>query len=140
MREAEFLVLLEKEKPGFAPRSLFVDKKTGITVQEAIEGAPANRRLTEAHISWQMDAGISGEMISLREEAERLSRQAVGLKDIDQGTRDVLSRVLSEIDDPFLLPAAWVHEDFAPWNLKQPPSGTLTAIDWESASPSRRRR
>ncbi len=135
LREAEFLVLLEKEKPGFAPRSLFVDKKTGITVQEAIEGAPANRRLTEAHISWQLDAEISGEMISLREEAERLSRQVVGLKDVDQGTREVLSRVLSEVDDPFLLPAAWVHRDFAPWNLKQAPSGTLTAIDWESASP-----
>jgi len=133
--EVDVLARLEKEKPGLAPRSLFVNKKTGVSVQEAIEGKPTTRRLTQAHITWLLDLAIPAETISLREEAERLAQQVVGHNDIDHRTRHVLNLVLSEIDDCYRLPATWVHGDFAPWNLKRTPSRTLRAIDWEYASP-----
>ncbi len=135
VREAEILCRLEMEKPSVAPRPLYVDTETGTAVQEAIEGDPTARRLTRTHIAWLLELTVPGETISLREETESLVRQVGELNAVDRGTREVLNRVVSEVDDSTPLPATWVHGDFAPWNLKQTSNRTLRAIDWEYASP-----
>lgn len=134
-REASILNRLATEKPGLAPRILIHDEESGISVQEAFEGEPTGRKLTEAHVTWLLNMIVRGETVSLREAAGLLGRESEAIQDLDQETRTTLDGILSKIDDPSLLPVAWVHGDFAPWNLKQGPDGTLRAIDWEESSP-----
>lgn len=62
--EADNLDVLAKEKPGQAPRNLFVDRKNGISSQEFIVGSPTGRRLTEDHVTYLVDLAIPGETIS----------------------------------------------------------------------------
>ncbi len=77
---------------------------------------------------------IREETLSLREVAEDLMRQLESLDNIPQETRSNLSKVISGIDDPSLIPAVWEHGDFAPWNIKSTKSGDLHAVDWEFAT------
>ncbi len=135
IHEVEILTRLEKDRPGLAPRTLFVDSTTGIAAQEFLVGKPTGRRLTEAHLAWLFDLEIPGETISLREVAEGLAQEISKLNGLDQGRHGALNRVVTEIDDPSPLRATWVHGDLAPWNLKHAPGQTLVAIDWEHASP-----
>jgi len=132
--ESEILDRMQKEKPGRAPRSLFVDRKNGIATQEFFSGSPTGRILTKHHVKFLIDLAIPGETISLREGLEDFRRQIKNLDHIDPEDRTVLERVLVEVDDPSLLPAVWEHGDFAPWNLKSASNGSLRAIDWEAAS------
>ena len=46
---------------------------------------------------------------------------------------EILSAALAELCDTRLLPACWVHGDFAPWNIKHRPGQKLMLIDWEDA-------
>lgn len=132
--EVDILDNLAKEKPGRAPRSLFVDHRHGIATQEFFSGSPTGRRLTEGHVAFLTDLVIPGETISLREVVEGLGRQIKILDQIEPETRAVLERVLVEVDDPLPLPVVWKHGDFAPWNIKKTTNGPLRAIDWEASS------
>jgi hypothetical protein len=133
-REVDILEDLAKEKPGRAPRTLFVDRGNGISVQEFFSGSPTGRHLTERHVEFLADLVIPGETISLREVAEDLERQINTLEDIDPKARTVLERVLEEIDDPSPLSAVWEHGDFTPWNIKKVTNGSLRTVDWEASS------
>lgn len=135
LREVELLRRLEREKPGLAPRSLFADDRTGMAVQEAIEGKPSGRKATMTHVDWLWSLVVPGDSVTLRDQAERLAPEVAALDEVDRGTRDVLNRVISKLDDASPLPATWVHGDFAPWNLKRAADHELRAIDWEYASP-----
>jgi len=136
IHEADVLVRLEKEKPGIAPRLLFVNRETGIATQVIIEGRPSARNLTLAHINWLLNLAVPAEIISLREYARNLAQQIVELDGVDKGTRDVLSGITYGIDAHSTVPAVWVHGDFAPWNLKLRQEGTIAAVDWEHAFPN----
>ena len=41
--------------------------------------------------------------------------------------------IVAELCDRHLLPASWVHGDFAPWNIKCRRGQKLMLIDWEDA-------
>ncbi len=132
--EVDILDTLAKEKPGRAPRNLFVDRGKGFATQEFFPGRSSDRFLTESHMTFLADLAVPGETTSLREAAEYLGRQIKACDRIAPETRAVLERVLEEIDDPSPLPVVWEHGDFAPWNIKKATDGSLRAIDWESSS------
>jgi len=133
-READILEKLAREKPGRAPRMLFVNHSKGIATQEFVDGLPTERQLTERHVACLSALTILGETISLREVLSDLRRQLDGSGHLAQNAHAVLERVLDEADDPSPLPAVWEHGDFAPWNLIKMPDGSLRAVDWEAAA------
>lgn len=136
LREADILKSLEEEKPGIAPRLQYVDRALGISLQDSINGRASSRRLTQAHIDWLRSLQAPGKETSLRKESEALMKRLVQLEALEETTRRLLQDVLEQLDDPTPLPAAWVHGDFAPWNLKWVEKGMLAAVDWEEARPS----
>jgi len=132
--EAEVLDDMEREKPGRAPRNLFLDRYKGISSQEFIEGLPTGRQLTERHVAYLVDLVIAEETLSLREVAEQMNEEIEALEEIDPESRSLLDRVIAEADDSPSIPKVWEHGDFAPWNIKIVEGGTLQAVDWEYAS------
>ena len=134
VHEADILKRLESEKPGLAPKSVFVNEAAGIAAQNAVVGQATGRRLLPAHVAALLALSVPSETISLRDSAETLAAQ-ICLRSFDVEVRNVIARVLEEIDDDEPLPATWVHGDFAPWNIKQVPDGRFRAVDWENASP-----
>lgn len=133
-REANNLDQLTQEKPGRAPRTIFVDRQKGISTQEFIAGAPTCRRLTERHIACLVDLAIPDETTSLRRVVASLEKKIQAMENIEPKDRAVLMRSLGEADDPSPLPAVWEHGDFVPWNLKIESNGSLRIIDWEESS------
>ena len=134
LHEADMLKRLESEKPGLAPKSIFVNEATGVAAQKAISGRATGRKLLPAHIAALLALSVPLETITLRDSAETLAAQ-IDLPSFDGEVRSVIGRVLEEIDDNEPLPATWVHGDFAPWNIKKVPNGQFRAVDWENASP-----
>jgi phosphotransferase family enzyme len=132
--EVDLLDALAKEKPGQAPRTLFVDRKKGISTQEFFTGSPTGRILTKRHVKFLIDLAIPGESISFQEILEDIEARIRTSDYIDTKIRDVLERVLEEANNSSELPAVWEHGDFAPWNLICATDGSLRAIDWETAS------
>ena len=135
IHEADILERLTEQKPGIAPRLLFVDKQTGIATQDVIEGGTSARNLTPAHIDWLVGLAVPGESLSLGEYARKLAERITARVDADDPAGDVLAGITSGIDADSALPAVWVHGDFAPWNLKLRQDGALAAVDWEAAYP-----
>ncbi len=134
LREAEVLKRLAGEKPGLAPRVLFVDREGGRAVQEVVRGRPSGRRFKPAYLRWLVGLRREGAATSLRSQATRLAEEITRICVPAQGADDVLRR-LAKLDDPRSLPAIWTHGDFAPWNLRLVEGGGLAAVDWERASP-----
>jgi len=132
--EVYILNTLAKEKPGHAPRSLFIDRKNSFTLQEFIPGVPTGRRLTEKHVEFLVDLVVPGETRTLQKVSADLARQINVLSRIDPEIRAILESTLLEADDPSPLPVVWEHGDFAPWNIKKITAGPLRAIDWEASS------
>ena len=132
-QEIDNLDILAKEKPGRAPRPLFVDRQNGIATQEFFNGDPTGRILTQHHLNFLISLGIPGETLSLYEELEGLERRIEKLDSLDPRTRKILERILVNDKDKMALPAVWEHGDFAPWNLIEGTNGSLRAIDWETA-------
>ncbi|MBW1975516.1 MAG: aminoglycoside phosphotransferase family protein [Deltaproteobacteria bacterium] len=136
LHEAEMLQRLDKEKPGMAPRLQYVDRVTGISVQDSITGRLTSRRLTQAHLNWLRRLQAPGTETSLKKQSESLMEQLTHIERLEEATRRLLENLLDQLDDPTPLPAAWVHGDFAPWNLKWVEEEKLVAVDWEEARPS----
>jgi len=136
LHEADILQQLSQERPGIAPRLQYIDKVKGISVQDSINGRQASRRLTQAHLNWLRGLQTPEVKTSLREQSKSLKKQLINLKGLSGPTRHMLNTLLDELDDPTPLPTAWVHGDFAPWNLKWVEDDRLVAVDWEEARPS----
>ncbi len=135
--EADVLRFLDACAPAVhAPRVLFAGSVDGryLLVQSPLAGDPPRAALTPAHERLL-------ERMRLRTQkpfaatawATALGRRltAAPASDRELGRMfDSVTRVLD--DEP--LPAAIVHGDFVPWNLREI-GGTLAACDWENASP-----
>ena len=134
LRETEVLVRLAAEKPGLAPRALFVDREGGRAVQEVVRGRPSGRRFKPAYLRWLVGLRREGAATSLRSQATRLAEEITRICVPAQGADDVLRR-LAKLDDPRSLPAIWTHGDFAPWNVRWLNGDNVAVVDWEEASP-----
>lgn len=133
IHEADILKSLEEEKPGMAPRIQYIDRTTGISLQDSISGRSSSRTLTQAHIDWLAGLHRTGVETSLKEQSEMLMKRLVQLEGLGEKTCHMLKNHLEQLNDPTLLPAFWVHGDFAPWNLRWVKEGKLVAVDWEEA-------
>lgn len=136
LHEANVLRLLDKEKPGIGPCIRYVDRATGISLQDSISGRSSSPRLTHAHIDWLTGLHRSGAETSLMEQSEDLMKRLVQLGGLQKTTHHMLENLIRQLDDPTPLPAVWVHGDFAPWNLRWFEEGKLVAVDWEEAQSS----
>ena len=51
----------------------------------------------------------------------------------NEGADPCVRTAVEELQDDRLLPACWVHGDFAPWNIRSTTDGGCVLIDWEEA-------
>ena len=142
IREAGVLSVLAEEGYPFAPRLLVLDRERGIATQEFIGGTSAGRRwrrewadllrsllLPDEHTTMYRHLAIGLER-SINRQADCRTEQAPAP---EAGPRDVLDRALDHLADTHLLPACWVHGDFAPWNIRTNRHCPPVLIDWEDA-------
>ena len=134
LREAEVLERLADEKPGLAPRVIFIDRDNARAVQETVLGPAGGRRFKPAYLRWLVDLRREGATTSLSAQAARLAVEVAGLQIESEKAEDVLAR-LERVDGPHDLPAVWVHGDFAPWNFRWMDGEKIAVVDWEKASP-----
>ncbi|MGB8887826.1 MAG: phosphotransferase [Candidatus Korobacteraceae bacterium] len=130
--EADLLAALAEENCSCAPHLLSVNRLRGIATQTFVPGTSGDRRSIpeSCHLLRSLMLG---------DETTTMAQYAAGLQEHTQWPEafeshdDTLSAVLSELCDTLLLPACWVHGDFAPWNIKRRPDRTWLLIDWEDA-------
>ena len=131
LREYDVLSSLAKEKPGIAPRPLFVDQEHGLAVQETIVGKQLERKFTHEHIAYLSRLKVSKDVTTIRAEAEGLARRFEKLKNTDQGLGRYVENLVDGLKDVTELPASQVHGDFRPWNILRSETRGIVAIDWE---------
>jgi len=132
LREAEVVLTLEREGHGCAPRLIYADYDRGIATQTALLGTTGRRNFAPAYESLLRSFTQKGESTSIVEHASDWQEQLLcpPCPEVDVS---LLADALSELCDTSALPCCWVHGDFAPWNLKHMPDGTVALLDWENA-------
>ncbi|MGH2533356.1 MAG: phosphotransferase family protein [Thermomicrobiales bacterium] len=136
LHEAEVLRALAS-MPGptpFAPQLLFAGEvdQLVVTVQSALPGRPAPRRLTPAHRA--LLAGLGAGPIkpaSSTAIVTSLRHRTASLPSPRPDLCTLLDTVMPRLE-AMTLPTAVVHGDFAPWNLRTHGGGGA-AFDWEYA-------
>lgn len=133
VREANMLSMLGREKSLLAPRLLEVDRERGIATQTFVAGKPGSRRFLREYWEMLRSLLLEDEHTTIYHhtgvEHERWSPSHPAC----QHARDTLDAAVEELCDTFLLPACWVHGDFAPWNIRNVPHHPAVLIDWEDA-------
>ncbi len=135
LHEADVLEILADEGYKSAPQLIYVDRDRGVTTQAFIAGKAGGRGFGGAYQNALRSLMLADERTTIVGHAmdwrEQLDR-AFGCK------RDLslVSAAMSELDDTELVPACWVHGDFAPWNMRRLHDGSLALLDWEDAQRS----
>jgi hypothetical protein len=75
---------------------------------------------------------LPGEYITLAPTAQHIQAEIPTL-DLDCGELSVLRDSLSRLQNATPFTGCWVHGDFAPWNIRHAPDGTVLLLDWEDA-------
>jgi hypothetical protein len=132
LQEADVLSSLAAERCTFAPRLLSVDRDHGISAQTVLPGAAGSRRLLPEYLQLLRSLGLPGETTSIVEHAATLQDQLLWSAGSDRDLATITA-ALSQLCDAHLLPAFWVHGDFAPWNIKHRSDGPPALLDWEDA-------
>lgn len=130
LHEAAILSRLEAEAYSHAPRVLCVDHELAITTQTAIPGKPGLRKFGAAYAQILMSLLLRDEHATLADYSETLNSEFLESHATDTAT---LQAAVIAMQDTTQLPACWVHGDFAPWNTKHAPDGTIGLVDWEHA-------
>jgi hypothetical protein len=134
--EYDILQRLASEGRNIAPKPMRRDAHGRFTVQSYIKGRPVGVQIGKAHITFLAGLIRSGKCIRLahlRDDLRRKRKTLVTEMGAPQSALDAIDRLLSEGDWSGSFPSVRVHGDFAPWNLKQRPEGTIAAIDWEDS-------
>ena len=135
LHEADVLTTLADEGYAFAPRLLYVDRDRGVTTQTVLNGKPGSRKFTTGHRAVLRSLMLADETTTIAGHAsewqEQLLQAVGGESDIG-----IMTVALSELCDFHRLPACWVHGDFAPWNIRRLPDGSVALLDWEDAQRS----
>ena len=114
-----------------APRILDYQLDTGAAITEYLPGRLGSRRLKPDYLRMLIDLARRGEAVTLRERAAGL-RERLGGHGAFDDKGEAVERALALLEDDTSLPAALVHGDFAPWNIRDRGDG-CSLIDWESA-------
>jgi hypothetical protein len=118
----------------YLPKILFQDFERGIAAQSWLEGKPASREFTSAHV----------DLLSLLANPDRKTRVSDHRTEISAQLdsldlpfdRSVLAQALELLNCDEPLQGFVEHRDFAPWNLKWLKDGRLGILDWEWAVPN----
>jgi hypothetical protein len=118
---------------GFgAPRLLDFRLDTGAALTEYLPGRLGSRRLKPEYLQLLIDMARRGEVVTLRGRATIL-RERLGRHAGYGQARGTVEQTLARLENGAELPAALVHGDFAPWNLRHRADGGCGLIDWEQA-------
>ena len=122
------LRMIEKLRPGLAPRPLGLFPDWGMSSQEWIDGEidlrPAEKSMHDfLMMLWQP------QRTTLRDLAQRFRGRFDTLPRRDTGDR--LERMFDSIRCDDQVPSAFYHGDFVSWNLICQNNDTRRAIDWE---------
>jgi len=129
--EAETLIELQSEGFVDAPRLVVFDPANSIASQSVVPGRRCGLQFNREVAELLQRLLRRGETITLRETAAWLPRAAGATNKEDS---DLPARALEQLDDATELPAARVHGDFAPWNIKLH-EGSAALVDWEEYRP-----
>ncbi len=132
LHEADVLVRLASECYTFSPRLLYLNCDCGVSVQSFLSGAAGSRRLLPEYLQLLRSLKLPGETTSIVEHAAALQEQLLWSTTSERDLA-TLTTALSQLCDSDPLPAFWVHDDFAPWNIKHSSKGRPALIDWEDA-------
>jgi hypothetical protein len=123
MRAAEYL-----------PRILFQDSERGVAAQSWLDGKPASREFTSAHVDLLSLLANQNSKTRVSDYRAEISAQ---LDSLDLPfDRSVLAQALDLLNFDEPLQGFVEHRDFAPWNLKWLADGSLGLLDWEWAVPN----
>jgi Phosphotransferase enzyme family len=129
--EAEVLKRL-KGRLG-APRLLGYQVDTGAALQEYLPGRLGSRRCKPVYVGMLIDLARQGETITLRGRAHALRAEMPAHARYAESAA-AIEAALRWMEEDTLLPAALVHGDFAPWNIRERQDGGCALIDWEGAA------
>ncbi len=131
LHEAATLERLAIFMEGIAPKLLFVDDQSGVSVQQVVIGKLSGRKLTRQHIDL-LCLLRTGKITTTAAFCERLLERVREIHPPNDPVREHITQLVQVLADSTPLPAVWAHGDFAPWNLKLTEQGGR-AIDWEEA-------
>ena len=132
VHESDVLAVMEDEFFTSAPSLLFSNRPRGIATQQFLPGEPGSQRFLPEY------ANLLRSLI-LPDEHTTLAGQASSWRDhplwdsLDKPQLAALAAALAEQSRTTLLPACWMHGDFAPWNIRQARGAAPMLIDWEMA-------
>ena len=132
VHESDVLAVMEDEFFTSAPSLLFSDRSLGVATQQFLPGKPGSRR-------WLPEYEKLLRSLLLPDEHTTLAGQASSWQDhplwdsLDKPQMAALSAALAEQSRTTLLPACWMHGDFAPWNIRRASGNAPMLIDWEIA-------
>lgn len=133
--EHEVLRAIEASGLVTAPTVLKFDPSSAALALSFMQGRPVGRRLTANHVDFALSLVSTRDSLLTSSICDALARNFdAALADDEECA--IATRILTKLELPTTVPSAWVHGDFAPWNLKRTPDGHLAAIDWEAAEPS----
>ncbi len=131
VHESDVLAVMEDEFFTTAPSLLFSDRPRGIATQKFLPGTSGSRRFLSEYQDLLRALLLPDEHTTLAGQA--ISWQSHPLwETLDKPCLTALATALAEQSETTLLPACWVHGDFAPWNIRQAVRVAPRLIDWET--------
>lgn len=129
----EAQTLLELQQAGFtsAPRLVAFDPAAYVSSQTVVPGKRCGLKLSRE--VWVLLQSLLRpcEATTLRDEMLPLRRAGLGKWGANAS---LVADAFDQLDDETELPAARLHGDFAPWNIKLH-NGSAALVDWEEYSP-----
>jgi hypothetical protein len=126
--------VLKRLNGGYgAPLFLSYQKDTGMAMQAYLAGRLGSRRCKPIYLRLLIELARTGETISLRGRGQTLREQMRAQPRYGEWPAPI-EAALRLLEEDATLPAALVHGDFAPWNIREMPDGSCTLIDWEAAA------
>jgi hypothetical protein len=115
-----------------APQLLHYSEESGAAMQQYLSGKLGSRRCKPEYLRLLLELVRTGEPVSLRARGHRLGeRLRSNSAYVDHAGN--LESALDYLKEDAVVPAALVHGDFAPWNIRELDGGACTLLDWESA-------
>ena len=114
------------------PRLLHYSEESGAAMQQYLTGKLGSRRCKQEYLRLLLDLVRTGELISLRARGRRLEERLRSHSAYGNYAGN-LESALAYLKEDAVVPAALVHGDFAPWNIRELRDGTCTLLDWEFA-------
>ena len=130
----EARTLRELERDGFsaAPRLVCFDQRRRVSSQTVVRGTHCGTQFSRELAYLLHSLVLPNQTITMRQVAEQLAMEKERFE-LETSDAELVANALGEVADDSQLPAARIHGDFAPWNIKLQPDGVAVLVDWEEA-------